>query len=154
MKKHQVASGILFLLLLLAVNTPQFAQDTSAVPSKAEQERHRIAIGLLRTINTSEVTYRSKNGSFATWKSLLAAQPKSFDGYLANLTKSGAQKPAEQFSDAPAILPGWNLRLNVHADGQGYDVLLRDTTDEKCDYAALTDESGVIRQSKAIDCDI
>ena len=47
-----------------------------------------------------------------------------------------------------------NLRLSVHADSQGYDVLLRDTTDEKCDHAALTDESGVIRQSKAIDCEI
>jgi hypothetical protein len=55
---------------------------------------------------------------------------------------------------APEILPGWNLRLNVHSDGQGYDVLLRDLTDDKCGYAAPTDESGVIRQRKAIDCEI
>jgi len=33
-------------------------------------------------------------------------------------------------------------------------VLLRDLTDDKCSYAALTDESGLIRQSKAIDCEI
>ena len=72
------------------------------------------------------------------WKTLVSGQPKYFG----------------HFSDAPEILPGWNLRLNVHTDGQGYDVLLRDLMDEKCGYAALTDERGVIRQSKAIDCEI
>jgi hypothetical protein len=46
------------------------------------------------------------------------------------------------------------LRLNITADGQGYDVLLEDTTDKNCGYAAVTDERGVIRQSKAIDCQI
>ena len=44
--------------------------------------------------------------------------------------------------------------MNMHADGQGYEVLLRDMTDKKCGYAAVTDEDAVIRQSKAIDCDI
>jgi hypothetical protein len=62
--------------------------------------------------------------------------------------------PATQFNEPPEILPGWNLRLNVHADGQGYDLMLTDMTDEKCGYAVLTDENGVIRQSKAIDCEI
>jgi hypothetical protein len=32
--------------------------------------------------------------------------------------------------------------------------LLEDKTDKACGYAAITDERGVIRQSKAIDCDI
>jgi hypothetical protein len=54
----------------------------------------------------------------------------------------------------PEILLGWSLRLAVHADGKGYDVRLQDLTDKGCWYAALTDESGVIRQSKAIDCEI
>jgi len=44
--------------------------------------------------------------------------------------------------------------MNVYADGQGYEVLLRDMTDKKCAYAAVTDEDAVIRQSKAINCDI
>ena len=60
--------------------------------------------------------------------------------------------PTIPFNDPPEILPGWNLRLNLHSDGQGYDLLLIDLTDEKCGYAVLTDENGVIRQSKAIDC--
>jgi hypothetical protein len=44
--------------------------------------------------------------------------------------------------------------LNVHADGRGYDAMLQDLGDKTCGYAALTDESGVIRQSKAINCNI
>ena len=41
----------------------------------------------------------------------------------------------------------------MHADGQGYDVLLQDLTDKKCGYAAVTDEYVVIRQSKTINCE-
>ncbi len=58
------------------------------------------------------------------------------------------------FSKRPEILPGWTLRLNVSSDGKGYDVLLEDKTDKACGYAAITNESGLIRQSKTIDCDI
>jgi hypothetical protein len=57
-------------------------------------------------------------------------------------------------SSGPEILPGWSLRLNVTADGKAYDVLFEDTTDQSCGYAVVSDERGVIRQSKAIDCDI
>ena len=45
--------------------------------------------------------------------------------------------------------------MNVHADGQGYDVLLRDMTDERCGYAVVSDESVVvIRQSKVFTCEM
>jgi hypothetical protein len=150
MKKHRITLSTVLLVLFLGVLTSQFAQDTPTRPATAEQAPRQLAIGLLRTINTAEVTYHAKNGPFVTWQALLSGQPKYFDKFLAI---NGLQSNLH-FADAPEILPGWNLRLNVHPDGQGYDVLLRDTTDEKCDYAALTDESGVIRQSKAIDCEI
>ena len=151
MKKHQIISSAVLLVLFLGMQTPQFAQDTSAGPAQADQERRMVAIGLLRTVNTAEATYNARNGSFVVWKTLVSDQQKYFDKFLA---MHGQQKTVEHFSDAPEILPGWNLRLNVHIDGQGYDLLLRDLLDEKCGYAALTDESGVIRKSKAIDCNI
>lgn len=44
--------------------------------------------------------------------------------------------------------------MNVHVDGQGYDLLLQDMTDKKCGYAAFTDENVIIRRSKWIDCEI
>ena len=38
-----------------------------------------------------------------------------------------------------------------YRQGQSYDLLLEDTTDKACGYAAVTDERRVIRQSKAMD---
>ena len=151
MNKHRVILSTVLLVLFLGLLTSQFAQGTPTRPEKADQARRQVAIGLLRTINTAEVTYRDTNRQFVMWQTLLSGHPKYFDKFLAI---HGLQQSNLDFADAPEILPGWNLRLNVHPDGQGYDVLLRDMTDEKCGYAALTDESGVIRQSNAIDCEI
>jgi len=152
MKKHRVILSTVLLVLFLGVLTSQFAQNTPTRPAKADRTRPEVAVGLLRTINTAEqVSYPVKNGSFVIWQTVLSDQPKFFDKFLAI---NGLQQSNLHFADAPEILPVWNLRLNVHPDGQGYDVLLRDMTDEKCGYAALTDESGVIRQSKTIDCEI
>jgi hypothetical protein len=159
MKKSSILTSL--LLVLLVVQTPQFAQDTSIDPGKAH--RHELAIGLLRTIGTAEATYHSENGSYATWQTLSSSYRKVFDDFLARHSEFyfGPQDtatrhilPPIQFNDPPQILPGWNLRLNVHSRGQGYDLLLTDMTDEKCGYAVLTDENGVIRQSKAIDCEM
>ena len=166
MKKWGILTSL--LLVLLVVQTPQFAQNTSADPGKAH--RRQLAIELLRTIFTAEATYHSENGSYATWQTLLSSYRKYFDEFLARHKVENARNSVEngsggvvwrpktifinQFNDPPEILPGWNLRLNVHSDAQGYDLLLTDMTDEKCGYAVLTDENGVIRQSKAIDCQI
>jgi hypothetical protein len=146
MKKLLVIFGVVFSALLLGGSTLQFAQS---VP--ADQGRHRMAISLLRLINTAEATHRSKNGSFVAWKTLLSSHSEYFDKFL---EINGLQNAKQHLADAPEILPGWNLRLSVHADGQGYDALLRDTTDDKCGYATLTDENAIIRQSKAVDCEI
>jgi hypothetical protein len=44
------------------------------------------------------------------------------------------------------------LRLNVHADGQGYDLMLQDMTDKECGSALFTNETAVIWESTAIGC--
>jgi len=151
MNKCLVILRTVLLVFLVGVPTPQFAQDTSTGPTKSDQERHSVAIGLLRTINTAEVGELSKYGAYSSWPTLLDHQQKYFDGWVARFY---SEEPKGHFGDMPEILPGWSLRLNVHADGKGYDVRLQDLTDKTCWYAGLTDESGVIRQSKAIDCKI
>ena len=151
MKKHRAILSTVLLVLFIGVQTPQFAQDTSTGPANADQARRRVALGLLRTINTTEVTQRTNYGSYASWQTLLAHYPKYMNQFIA---MDYPQEANVQFGDTPEVLPGWSLRFNVHADGQGYDVRLQDLTDNTCWYAALTDESGVIRQSKAIDCEI
>jgi hypothetical protein len=151
MRKHRGILSSVLLVLFLGVQTPQFAQDTPTGPANADQARRRVALGLLRTINTAEVMELNNYGSYASWQNLLEHQPKFVNKFLAINYPEEANL---QFGDMPEILPGWSLRFNVHADGQGYDVRLEDLTDKTCWYAALADESGVIRQSKAIDCEI
>jgi len=151
MKKPRGGILVSALVALLSIQTQQFAQDSPKDPASADHARRAMAIGLLRTINTAEVSYRQMNGSFATWQTLLSSEAKLFDGFL-TIARRG--NPNLRFADLPEVLPGWNLRFDVHSDGQGFDVMLKDVTDEKCAYAALSDESGLIRQSKVIDCQI
>jgi hypothetical protein len=65
-KRRGILAGA--LVAFLGIQTPQFAQDSATDPAGADHARRAIAIGLLRTINTAEVTYEQKNGSFATWQ--------------------------------------------------------------------------------------
>jgi len=137
-------------MLFLGVLTFQNAQDVWGGAEKDDGLRHAFAVSLLRTINTSEAVDKTKFLSYSSWQTLLEHHSEYFAHFIAMHQE---QLPNAHFADLSEILPGWNLRMNVHADGQGYDVLLRDMTDKKCGYAAVTDENAVIRQSKTIDCE-
>jgi hypothetical protein len=147
MKKHWVILLAILVVAFLGILTPQFAQDTFTNPPRPDLERRAHALGLLRTINTAEVGELSNYGSYASWQTLLAHQPKFFDKSLAI---NYPQVANLHFADMPEILPGWGLRFIVHADGQGYDVRLHDLTDKQWGYVALTDESGVIWQGETL----
>lgn len=144
MRKHPFISGILLLALFLVVLTPQFAQDTPSDPPKQDPERRMHALGLVRQINTAEVTDLYAYGSYASWKTLLEHQSEYLTQWLA---RNYPQESNLQFGEAPEILPGFTLRLNVHKDGQGYDILLEDAHD-KTGYAVLSDERAAIRECK------
>lgn len=151
MKKSWFLVTAILLMMLPRVMNSQNAQDVSYDAGNSDRPRRELAIALLTTINTAEVVDQSTYGSYSSWQTLLAHNVKYFDKFLA---MNRQQPPNTNFADLPEILPGWSLRLNVHADGQGYDLLLRDMTDKKCGYAAGSDENVVIWQSKWIDCEI
>jgi hypothetical protein len=146
MNKRLVILRTVLLVFLLGVQTPQFAQDTSTGPTQSDQERLRVAIGLVRTINTSEVTERYAYGSFASWQTLLAHRQEYLNEWLSHFYSRDTNV---RFGPTPEILPGWNLRLIVQPDGLGYVVLVEDAKD-KNGYAALSDERGVIRVCKPL----
>src|SRR5262249_16914237 len=127
MNKHLFIFGTVLVVLLLEVRTPQFAQGSPTGPTNSDQVRRSVAIGLLRTINTAEVGELNKYGAYSSWTTLLAHQPKTFDEWFARFS---TEDPKGHFGDIPEILPRWNLRLIVHADGKGYDVRLQDLTDK------------------------
>jgi hypothetical protein len=139
--------------VLLAMAVPQRAQSPAAPSSAEEHARRSVAVNMLRAINTAEYEYREGHGRFVGWAVLVASGEFTGRGmHFATLDEP--QLGNVQFAKLPEILPGWALRLNVTADGKGYDVLLEDQTDKRCGYAASTDERRLIRQSKVIDCAI
>jgi hypothetical protein len=144
MKHHRVFLALFSLLFFSAVVTPQ----TTSTDQDARKHRF-LAITFLRAVNTAEANELNQHGSYATWQTLQAHQSASMNKFLQQYQGTG-----QQFAAAPDILPGWTLRFELHADGKGYDVRLADLTDTSCSYAALSDESGLIRQSKALDCPI
>ena len=128
MQKHRIALSTVLLVLGLGILTPQFAQDTAIKHQKPDPDRTFQILGLVRTINTAEVADFSAYGSFESWQTLLAHQSEYFNRWLAHFY------PQEiRFGDPPEILPGLNLRLNVHADGKGFDILLEGV----CDFSIL-----------------
>jgi hypothetical protein len=141
MKKHRILLSTVLLVLALGVLTPQFAQNASTNAEKTDQEKiHRaLGMGLVRTINTAEGGELYKYGSYAAWPTLLVHQQEYFKGWLSEYYP---QEVKLRFADMPEILPGYGLRLNLHADGQGYDLRLEDTT-AKPRYAVFSDESGL-----------
>jgi hypothetical protein len=146
MKKHRIIWSTLLLVMALGSQASQFAQNTSAGAQEPDMEKRATMLGLVRTINTLEVTDFSQYGSYESWQTLRERHLRDLDGWLARFYSSKAHA---HFGDMPEILPGWGLRLNVNADGQGYVLVLEDTAD-KTGYAALSDERGVIRECKYI----
>ena len=139
-------------LVFLGVVASQSAQDAAPVPiKKSDQPRYQTAVALLRTINTAEVIDFSTYGSFSSWQILMGHNQRYLDDFAAMAVRR-QQVPESHFSDPPEIMPEWNLRLNVHSDGQGYDLMLQDMTDKKCGSALFTNETAVIWESTAIGC--
>jgi hypothetical protein len=151
MRTKSVFTSLVFVALL--ITTAGTTRSQNAPPSSSDNGRakHVLAIRLLRGINTAELDYKMRHGVYAPRDVLLASDEFKGRGWT---WAAQNDPPFVSRSSGPEIPPGWSLRLNVTADGKGYDALLEDTTDKSCGYAALTDERGVIRQSKAIDCEI
>ena len=152
MRKPTVWVALVVASWILIMATPQGGQ-TPGQSSDNARARRSVAINTLRALNSVEYAYKSTHGTFASWDVLAVSE--EFSGRRIFFSAQDAPQLADaHFAKRPEILPGWTLRLNVTSDGKGYDVLLEDNTDKACGYAAITNESGIIRQSKTLDCDI
>lgn len=118
-----------------------------------EKERRSLAINLVRAINTAEADFKLKHGVYASWDTLLGNGDFSEKG-TKWAPESFPTVARAMYGRGPEIVPGWKLRLSISKDGGAYDLLLEDVTDPKCGYAVVSDDRGLIRQSKAIDCPV
>jgi hypothetical protein len=124
-------------------------------PSPTIQDRLReqrsLAVNIVRAINTAEANAKRKTGAYSTWQTLYSTE---------EFTSSGTKWAPESmptvrnamFGPGPEIVPGWKLRLTISKEGNSYSLLLEDANDAKCRYAIVSDESGIIRESRSIDC--
>ena len=143
MKKLQIILSTVLLVSVLGTLAPLFGQDGSTCPDKPDPRKLSIMVGLVRTINTAEVSEQATYGSFGSWQTLLAHQ-QSLNEWL---TSSYSRDPDVHFGSGPEILPGWNLRLTVQSDGW---VVMLQIEQDKNGYAVLSDERGVIWACKPL----
>ena len=149
--RKSVVTVVLFASLLSVLALQAGPQKSAPPLSNHDNERRSFAINFLRAINNAELDFKKKHAAYANWDSLIA------EGYF---DQSGTKFVSQDFPTVahalygrgPEIVPGWKLRLNVSNSGKSYDALLEDVTDPKCGYAGFTDDRGVIRQGKSIDC--
>jgi hypothetical protein len=80
MSKARILVSAFFLLL--APGPLQFAQDTPTSGKDPYAERRGVVLGLVRTINTIEVTELSEYGAYAPWPILLAHHQEEFNRML------------------------------------------------------------------------
>ena len=150
MRKSWIILNAALLLLFLGV-PPSHSGDHEIVGSVGsgqdsvgagtDPQRRTLAVGLVQAIGTVEGSEKAKTGSYVDWPTLRAHHADYLDKFIAAFRQ---QLP---WGDPPEILPGLSLRMNVHADGQGYDIWLEDLTDKNCGFAVFNDEIRGIRQT-------
>lgn len=144
--------GLVAVFLVTHTTDLVHGQDAGTTGTSPNDSKRGLAVNLVRAITTGEMNYRGVHGTYASWDVLAASDEftKARDWAVRN----DHQLANLNLSKSADILPGWNLRLTLSKDEKNFDVLLEDTTDKACGYAVFTDERGIIRQSKAIDCPI
>jgi hypothetical protein len=143
--------GFILIVGLCSLAPPAWPQGSAPSVSDRELQRRSFALNFLRALNSAEADYKKKHGTFANWDALVA------EGYFTDTgTKWGsADFPTvnqAMYSRGTEIVPGWKLRLTICNAGKSYDAVVEDATDPKCGFAGVTDERGMIRQSKYIAC--
>jgi hypothetical protein len=150
-ERRKLAAMALLAILLLALGSARAQKVASPGAADREQERRSLAINIVRAINAAEADFKQKHGTYATWNTLLGN---------GDFTDTGTKWAPESqstvghalYGRGPEIVPGWKLRLTLSKDASAYDLLLEDVTDPKCRYAVGSDERGLLRQGKSIDC--
>ena len=129
--------------------TPPGLQRELQRPQAVETSRDSRMTGVkvVRLINTAEMDYKQTHGRYATWDELVPS------GAISRHEKPGTMFQGLNLSVRPEVTPGWVLDLVTAADGQGYELSLRNVAD-KCGFSFFSDQRGIIYQGGVIDCSV
>ena len=111
----------------------------------APNNSRMTGVNTVRLINTAQAEYKHAHGRYATWDELYRS------GIVANDRKRSPQFSGLRLSAGPKVVEGWTLAMIVAADGQSYELSLRNLQD-KCQSSFFSDQRGLIFQGKVIGC--
>lgn len=134
-------SSLLLVCALLGV-----ALIVRAVPRQTTDQQEIVTaklVGVMRTLNTNEYTYRSANGRFADHDQMIEFLRQK------NLL---SKLPVDVENLQPYV-----LAITTSSDGMHYQIALERPSDMNdkstwCKTAAFSDDRGVIFLGQAIDC--
>lgn len=150
--RKMCAVGMVLCAGILLTGTTVWAQKkASPTVQDRQREQHSLAFNMVAAINAAEANAKQKTGAYATWETLFNTGEFTDTGTKWAPESVPTVKHA-MYGPGPEIVPGWKLRLILSKDGKAYSLLLEDANDPKCHYAVVSDERGIIRQSRSIDC--
>lgn len=115
-------------LLLLFIGVPSSGQDS--IGAGTDPQRRTLAVGLVQAIGTVEGSEKARAGSYVDWPTLRAHHADYLDKFISSFRQ---QLHDASWGDPLEVLPGLSLRMNIHADGQGYDIRVEDLSDKTAD---------------------
>lgn len=137
-------------LILTAALPFSAAKGQAAKADGPDLEQRKLAVSMVRAINTAEMAYRNHaGGAFAGWADLSGSS--ELDGSLTRLSRGEPKLKNANLSSPDEILPGWRLRLTVSEDHKSYTIMLINTLD-RCSHIIVSDQDGIIREGSAIGC--
>ncbi|HEV2313814.1 MAG TPA: hypothetical protein VGR94_00790 [Candidatus Acidoferrales bacterium] len=138
-------------LACAALAVAQSGEPAPAVPHdpmvfQAPNAVRTTGVNVVRLINTAEAEYKSAHSGYATWPELYRS------GIIAKHEKARLMFGNLNLSEGPEVVPGWTLAMIVAADGQSYELALRNLPD-KCQFSFFSDQRGLIYEGNVIGCE-
>ena len=111
----------------------------------APNEMRTTGVNVVRLVDTAEMEYKRTHGGYVTWDELYRS------GLIAKDQKRWQQFNDLELAAGSQVVPGWTLALIPSADGQSYELSLRNLGD-RCQFSFFSDQRGVIYEGSAIGC--
>jgi len=138
------------VLVFGAVASLALSQGPPASTHGPEFQERRLAVDLIRAVNTAEMAYRSHSGGlFAGWASI--STTPEFTSLTSRLSRGEPELKEINLSSPEEILPGWRLRFTLSDDRKSYTVVVINTAD-RCLHALMSDQDGIIWEGQSIGC--
>jgi hypothetical protein len=113
-------------------------------------DNKRHAVSFLRLVNTAQQEHFQKKGTFLEWEQLRnSAEFESVQLRFADQFGLGGMKGTQ----SPAPVAGYSIQSALGSEGKHYAITLSDrNAPDSCSIGYLSDESGLIRETRPIGC--